>query len=275
VVEIKLSSTDRSLRRTHGALHPRDGLVQIAVQRPSGEVVAYRPLMPRCTDQGRFVELTDQQPASYESAYIGYGQNGFTFEQPGVYRLRAGYVADDGSQIVSPTITVRVRSPLTAADDAVAELLTADGQGDLLYLLGSDAPTLAGANAAMDELLERHGDHPLAVYARLVKGVNAGRDFKRIDPAKDLTVRPADTVESVAQLGSVLAASTGDQGVDNITLNMVIRQLAGAQAKAGDVEQAGRTLDQMPDVFQRKGLKPQVLATIAAQAQQEKARLVI
>jgi hypothetical protein len=274
VIEIKLASTGRGSLLTHGRLHPRDGLVQIAVQEPSGKVKAYRPLMPRCADAAEPAVLSDAQPAIYDSAYIGYGQGGFTFEQVGTYRLRAVYVADDGSPVVSPTTTLRVRSPLTPADDEVAELLLSDGQGELLYLLGSDAPSLNGANQAMNELLDRHAKHPLAVFAQLVKGVNDERAFKTIDAGKALTLRPARTKEAVRQLRSVVTSSTGDGGVDNITLNMVIRRLARAEAKAGDAEKASATLDQMPATFRKKGVKSQVLEVIELQAQREKARLL-
>jgi hypothetical protein len=230
--------------------------------------------MPRCADAGEPVVLSDGQPAIYDSAYIGYGQGGFTFEQVGTYRLRAVYVADDGSPVVSPTTTLRVRSPLTQADDQVAELLLSDGQGELLYLLGSDAPNLNGANQAMDELLDRHAKHPLAVFAQLVNGVNDERAFKTIDAGKTLTLRPARAKEAVRQLRSVVTSSTGEAGVDNITLNMVIRRLARAEAKAGDAEKAAATLDQMPATFSKKGVKPQVLEVIESQAQREKARLL-
>jgi hypothetical protein len=274
VVEIKLASTGRGRLRTHGRIHPGDGLVQIAVQEPSGRVRAYRPLMPRCADAAVSVVLSEEQPAIYDSAYIGYGHGGFTFEQVGTYRLRAVYVADDGSPVVSPTATIRVRSPLTPADDEVAELLLSSGQGELLYLLGSDAPSLNGANQAMDELLDRHAKHPLAVFGQLVKGLNDERTFKTIDADKTLTLRPARAREAVRQLRSVVTNSAGNEGVDNITLNMVIRRLARAEIKAGDVEKATATLDQMPATFRKKGVKPQVLGVIESQAQQEKDELL-
>jgi hypothetical protein len=274
VVELKLSSMSRGPVRTHGRLHPRDGLVQIAVQDPSGRVRAYRPLMPLCVDAAPHQVLNDERPALYESAYIGYGPDGFTFEQVGTYRLRAVYVADDGSRVVSPTLPVRVRAPHTAADDEVAELLMADGQGELLYLLGSDAPVLFGANAAMEELLAKHPKHPLAVFARLVTGVNDERTFKMVKPDNELALRPARPAEAVRNLKSVVTASTGDAGVDNITLNMVIRHIARAEAKAGDIDKAAATLDALPAPFRKKGVKPQVLEVIEAEAREEKARLL-
>jgi hypothetical protein len=126
----------------------------------------------------------------------------------------------------------------------------------------------------MNELLDRHAKHPLAVFAQLVKGCNDERTFKTIDAAKALTLRPARATEAVRQLRSVVTSSAGNEGVDNITLNMVIRRLARAEAKAGNAEKAAATLNQMPATFRKKGVKSQVLQVIELQAQREKARLL-
>jgi hypothetical protein len=236
----------------------------------------YRPMIEHCADEERTTKLDLDQPAIYDSAYIGYGKDGFSFEQPGAYQLRAIYVAPDGSRVVSPTLTIRVRSPHSAADEEVAELLMGDEQGKLLYLLGSDSDALKRGNEALDELLAKHGKHPLAIYASLVKGINAGRDYKRMAadmPEKAVSVRKAESGESIHQLASVAEASAGERGVDNITLNMVIRRIARAQKKAGDLDRAEATLDRMVETFKRKQLKPQVLRRITAQAEAEKTAL--
>ncbi|HEY5989381.1 MAG TPA: hypothetical protein VIV12_23815, partial [Streptosporangiaceae bacterium] len=219
VVELKLSTTDLRGRTTHDYLHPNNGLVSIAIHHPSGQTVLYRPLLPRCVDEARRVQLdSTKQPAIYQSAYIGYGRDGFYFQQPGPYALRAQYVADDGSRVVSQVLRLMVRSPVSRADEQVAELMMGEEQGQLFYLLGSDSDALSSGNEALDVVLDQHGDHPLAVYARLVKGINAERDFKNLTADKSLQVRPAEAGKSIQLLSSVVEASTQEQGVDNITL---------------------------------------------------------
>jgi hypothetical protein len=224
-------------------------------------------------DEDRTVVLNTDCPAIYDSAYIGYGKDGFYFDQPGVYHLRAIYIAPDGSRVVSPTLSLRVRSPYTAMDEEVADLFMGDEQGQLLYLLGSDAAALKRGNEAFDLVLTRYAQHPLAVYARLVKGVNAERDFKQLATDKVVKVRRANTGESVSLLSSVVETSIADKGVDNITLNMAMRRLAHAQKKAGDLERADATMDKLVEVFKKKQLKPQVMRQITAQAEAEKAAL--
>jgi len=269
VVELKLATTDLRGSETHSFLHPKDDFVTIAIRQPSGRVLVYRPLMPRCADEGRTVILNAAKPAVYDSAYIGYGRDGLYFETPGEYALRAQYVASDGSRVVSPVLRLRVRPPLSQADERAGELLMGSEQGQLLYLLGSDAPSLQAGNEALEELVEEHSEHPLAVYAQMLKGVNAGRDFKQLTSDKELAVREAEPQESIELLSKVTDASrsTPTAGVDDITLNLVMRRTARAQARAGDPEQAEAVLDDMVGLFESRKLKPHVLRAIREQAQ--------
>lgn len=271
VVELKLSATDLRGRDTHGYLHPNDDFVSIAIRQPSGRTIVYRPMLRRCADESRTIRLDPGQPAIYDSAYIGFGRDGFYFEQPGQYALRAQYVAADGSRIMSPVLRLRVRPPASKEDERIGELLLDEPQGQILALLGSDAETLRAGNEALDTLLEQHGRHPLSVYARLVKGINAERDFKDLTADKELRVRRAKPKESVELLSSVEQASTKDEGVDNITLNMAMRRLARAEARAGNPEQATKVMDRMVGIFTKKGLNPHVLQTVSREADATKA----
>jgi hypothetical protein len=274
VVELKLSATDTRGRDTHGYLHPKDDLVSLAIRQPSGRTVLYRPMMRRCVHEDDTVRLEPGRPAVYESAYVGYGRDGFYFEQPGEYVLRAQYVASDGSRVMSPVMRLRVRPPVSAEDERVGELLLGEDQGQILALLGSDLEALAGGNAELDTLLAEHGGHDLAVYAQLVKGVNAGRDFKQLTAGKELVIRRAEPKDSVQLLTAVEKASTGDGGVDNITLNMAMTRLARAEARGGSPERATKTLDRMVGIFADKAVNPLVLERIGEQAEAAKAAIL-
>ncbi|GIH92083.1 hypothetical protein ACFFMN_33270 [Planobispora siamensis] len=273
VVELKLSTTDLRGRNTHSHLHPDTDFTHVAVTQPSGRTVLYRPMLRHCSDDAAVVRLDQDNPAIYRSAYIGHGADGHYFQQPGEYRVRAQYLASDGSRIVSPVCRIRVRYPVTQADQEVAELMMGEESGKLLTLLGSDSPALASGNAALQEVIDKHGKHPLAVYARMVRGVNAEREFKNLTADNELTIRQPDTKESIQQLTLVADASARGEGVDNITLNMVMRRLAGAQAKQGDLEQATGTIDKMVRTFEGKQLRPSVLEQIRRQAERTKAAL--
>ena len=270
VVELKLSATDLRGRDTHGYLHPKDEFVSLAIRQPSGRVVLYRPILRHCVDEERKLRLDPGQPAVYDSAYIGFGRDGFYFEQPGQYELRAQYVAADGSRLVSPILRLRVRPPASPEDERVGELLMGEEQGMLLALLGSDSEELRRGREALETLLEEHPTHPLAVYAQLAKGVNCERDFKDVTPDKRLRVREAEPKVASKLLAAVEEASREEGGVDNITLNMAMRRHAGAEAKAGSPAKAAKVVDRMLAIFTAKGLNPQVLQTIRRQAEETK-----
>lgn len=264
VIELKLERTDLRGRRVMPHLHPNFGFVEIAIRRPNGNVVVYKPMMQHCIAPA-VTFLDDEQPAIYESAFIGYGDDGLYFDAPGMYSLRAVYLAADGSRIASNTFRVRVRSPLTPEDDDVAELLLGDEQGALFYLLGSDSRFLEDGRDALETVAEDHASHPLAVYAHLVRGVNAGREFKEITRDQTVRVREPDYEESIAELTEVVDASLDGRGVDNITLNLTMRTLADAQEATDGPPAAAATARRMLEHFRSQELRPHVLARIEEQ----------
>ncbi|TDD43293.1 hypothetical protein E1286_29095 [Nonomuraea terrae] len=268
VVELKLSHASEP-RGTHGHLHPDSGFTQVSITRPDGGTVLYRPMLRQCVDATPQVRLDDGNPAMYRSAYIGHGRDGHYFQQPGEYHVRARYVAADGSLVVSPALLVRVRRPAEPDDHRVAELMLGEEQGQLFSLLGSDSPALSSGNRALDEVIGRYGAHPLAVYARLVKGLNAEREFKDLVPGEGLRVRPPDPKQGIEHLTHVVRGA----GVDNITLNLVMRRLARAEARQGDLGRANAVLDRMVATFAAKGVNPIVMGQIRRQAELTKAAL--
>lgn len=236
VLQIALGATDSRGKRVHSWLHPNCGMVKVVIRKPSGEVVAYEPLIDHLVgERESFVSGSDQIT---DSAYIGYGKDGFYFDQPGHYRIRAAYAALDGSEVMSDIITVRVRYPVTASEESLADLFMGDDQGTLLYLLGSDDESLRSGNAAFDEVLDKHGKHPMANYVRLIKGINAARNFKQIGIDKQVEVRTARLDESAEMLSAVASSRV----LDTVSTRMVLTNLATVQTSAGNEEAASRTL---------------------------------
>lgn len=276
VTEIKLS-LDGSTPRADAFpnLSPRGDNLTILVTDPAGAIRPFRPIARHCGNPDRRVTLDARTPALYDSAYLGYGADGLTFTQPGTYRLRALCKAPDGSTVTSPEHTIQISPPASEQDRRAGDLLIGSQQGTLLAFLGSDAPQLADGNAALDQLIATHPDHPLAVYALMVKGTNAGRHFLTLGK-NGIEVRPADTTTSIEQLGAVVETTldTGtDAGVDNITLNATMRRLARVHARAHDLKQADAVLDQLVDTFRDKHVPPPVLATIAEQVEATRTEL--
>jgi hypothetical protein len=236
VLQIALGTTDLRGRRVHTWLHPNYDMVKIVIRKPSGELVAYEPLIDHLV--GMRDTIITGEAVVRDSAYIGFGKDGFYFDQPGHYRIRASYAALDGSEIMSDIITVRVRYPVTAAEESLAELFMGDEQGTLFYLLGSDNESLKRGNEAFDEVLEKHGKHPMANYVRLVKGINAGRDFKTINADSQIVIRPAQLEESANFLTKVADSGT----LDSVSAQMTLATLIDVHTRTGDEAAAKKTL---------------------------------
>ena len=229
-VQVRLISADPRGIAVTKHVRPRNGNVEIAIGQPDGRVVAYEPLLHHCMSDEDAIVLGGEQSAYADTAFIHYGKDGFYFDRPGTYRLRARYTAPDGSVIVSETATIRVRPPVSAEDAEVAELLFGDEQGTLMYLVGSDFDELRAGNDALTRIWEEYPEHPLADLARLIQGVNAAREFKEVQPDGTLTVRKPDPDAAAGLLAPVLdvgaVRKTAAKAEDEIgKLTAVARQL--------------------------------------------------
>ncbi len=240
VIKLKLTSTNAQGKQAHTFLHPNMSFVQIGIRQPSGTVTVYEPLIHHCVGD-ETITLNADTPTLEESAYIGYGKGGFYFDQVGNYEVRALYYAPDGSQVLSNVATLRVRHPVTAADEELADLFLGDDQGKLFYLLGSDSKYLQRGNEALDVVIDKYGKNPLADYARLVKGINAGREFKTVTAESAVEVREPQLQESIKLLSAVVDTDDPNAPVDAITREMVATRLALTQDAAGDDKGAKAT----------------------------------
>ncbi|CAN5886974.1 hypothetical protein BH11PSE12_BH11PSE12_28300 [soil metagenome] len=241
VLQLMLGTSDSRGRRVHTWLHPNCNLVKVMISKPGGTVVAYEPLIDHLV--GARETVIGRDDVVRDSAYIGYGKDGLYFDQPGNYQIRASYTALDGSEILSDILTIRVSYPVTAAEEDLADLFMGEEQGTLLYLLGSDDDSLRNGNAAFDQVLAKYPKHPMASYVRLLKGMNASRDFKTIsdDNQKRVTIRPAQIGESAELLSAVSSSGV----LDPVTTQMTLSTLAEVHTKGGNKDAAKETLNKL------------------------------
>jgi hypothetical protein len=252
-VHIKLTLTGQEGRAVHPYLHPSDGLVQIGICRPDGEVFVYRPLIEHCV-AGQVLTIGPESPSLGEVVYCGFGKDGFYFDRTGFYQIRAIYNAPDGSQVLSNILHFRVAHPVTPADEEVADLFFGQQQGTLLCLNGSDSEFLAHGNDCFETVLEKYPDHPLATYARYIKGMNAARTFKLINTQeRTVKIRPAKPQEATTLLKAVVEASDPHGILDMIPMDKTLEVLSETQRAIGKTEEADAT-QKRSKTFGRKPL---------------------
>ena len=266
VIEIKLRCMDMNGKIVNSNLHPKHDQVRIGILKPNGKVCLYEPLAHNCS-MPEETELTAENNTAYASSYIGYGREGFYFDQPGFYRIKGAYLNKDGSIIQSDEISFRVKSPVTKAEDEIADKYFTSDAGALFYLLGSDSEVLKKGMNDLQEVSEKYKNNDLTIYADLVLGVNEAMKFKVADSAAQKVItRDRNLPAAKSKLTKVFAASKGNEGVDNITLNWAYRHLAKAYLLESDDKSAKATLKEMEDTFKHKKLKAPVLNKISKQA---------
>jgi hypothetical protein len=251
VLKLSLGTRDQRGDTVNPYVHPNFQLTTIAISKPNGQVVAYEPWIDHLVGPSE-QRVTPGEPIQ-DSAYIGFGKGGMYFEQPGRYQIRAIYNAPNGTKVFSNVLSLRVRYPVTAQEERMADLLLGNEQGALLYLLGSDAPSLDRGREALETVLEEYDSSPLANYVRLVKGVNLARTFKTIpERGGDLQVRQPDTAEAAKLLTAAVSQASP---VDSVTRSQALDKLAMAQENVGDKEGARRSYELASSVLPKRKRK--------------------
>jgi hypothetical protein len=242
-VELRLSLRGDEPQEVHPRLHPREGFVQVSIQRLSGETVLFQPLFRRIMEP-RTVVLDEENPAIYESAFLGFGRPGFYFGQPGLYEIRALYTSLDGSRVISNPLALRIRSPFTREDDEVAGLFLGEEQGKLIAFRGSDG--LPAGNRALDRIIREYGDHPLASYARMAQGTNLAREFKTLGTEGEVYLRPRDPERAREILQPMIDDFvSGRSQINSVTFTHAIHSLAEGQIAVKDRSGARSTLENL------------------------------
>jgi hypothetical protein len=261
VLEIEARAEPGRLLHRRDQLHPKFGLVNVAIRRPRGDVVVHRPPLAHCAEPEIVTAgFQEEQPTS---AYIGFDAAvGQVFEDPGTYQVRAVYAAPEGALVLSNVASVRISAPHSREEDAVAELMLQDDTGMVLTVLGSDSAYLATGTEALETVLAEHADSPVAVYARLAQGMNAARPFTEVRPDGSVHVRPRDLERADALLTPAVDASRGDDGLDDLTVLQVLGYLARSHAEEGDAEGARALRTDAVDLAQEKDAPASVIDSL-------------
>jgi hypothetical protein len=263
VVELKLSTTIKNEQVVHTELHPKMGYVDVGIGKPNGVFIKYENLIDHLKIPETVI-LNENNPAVYDSAFIGYGKDLY-FDQPGEYLIRAIYHAVDGSQVFSNILSIKVNSPLSKTDEEIANLITGQEEGKAFYLLGT-SPVLQNADQAFNTILNKYPDHELAVYVEFIKGVTEGRKFKIIEKNEVKVVKEPEPTKSIALLNRVVEKTKEGQGLDNISANYAMRKLSQQHLLKKDMKSAKKVMDDMIQFFSSMDLNSNVINNVKLQA---------
>jgi hypothetical protein len=180
-IGLELTATTRAGRSVPAVLGPRQGNVAIAIRKPNGFEFLFEPLLHHCRGRETITLRAGDRPLR-DDAFIHYGKQGFAFDSPGRYQLRALFAQPNGRVAVSNVTSISIMPPVSRVDRHISDLIADEQQlGMILSLVGSDARALRRGDETLHEIISRYPAHPVAVIGRLVQAANLAHGFKRID----------------------------------------------------------------------------------------------
>jgi hypothetical protein len=120
----------------------------------------------------------DPGKSIHGNAKIFYGSNGYTFPDPGVYKIKAVYhgLVYPSKVIESNIIEVKIRAPKNKEEEEQVNLIK--GEEQALFLLFEGGDHLVNGIKNITELAEKYPNTVLGAYANASLGIHLSKDFK-------------------------------------------------------------------------------------------------
>ncbi len=269
-VELRLRNRlpDHALAADVG-LDPELSAVTLYIRRPDGRSAQFAPVLCRVAEP----RIATLAPASERDSgadrisaelFLGYGADGFYFDQPGDYVLKAAYQGDCGLLLVSASLGIRIGYPMSAEKERAAQDFFSPEVGLSLYLQGSQSPFLTGGMERLREMIERFQGDALSrgLAERIAPGV--GRDFHRVTSGQLQRVYAAAPAEALKLTDQALAfyhQAMTDQEL-NLPYHKLIQQRMGWHQMINDQAAAENEVKRLQADLGKRGVKRTVLERI-------------
>jgi hypothetical protein len=172
------------------ALNLAEGDLRMTVTTPNGQNVDVRDVVLVCGER----RMTTLQPGESfsDTMQLFYGPHGFTFEQPGHYKINMELSVGDGTVLESEPVTIAIH-PATTDSEHDLERLTMD-QGVGLSLALGDFGLDIQVRDKLLAVMERFGSSDTGAACAMVLANSFGRDLRDILSTRVL--RPKDEGEA-------------------------------------------------------------------------------
>ena len=256
---------------------PEHGVVSYIVQRHDGGTIEHEPVFCLVGDPERVVLQGANVAVEGNDRYskdvrLMYGKHGFSFSEPGEYRIRAFYRDADGFVIPSNIVRVRVGVPLSREVDRLAQDYFSPAVGLVLAVKDHRSPWLKKGAETIYEVIERKKGDPAAAVLALRLAEAHAQPFHRIDSSagKKAALYEAAKVEPdrvLALSEPALKQAQGDQRkAGNLRYHRVVKLRARCLAATGDKARAKSEFSTMRADLEKRGVKKAVLDAIDAEA---------
>jgi hypothetical protein len=233
VIAARVRNLWRSSLKVDARFNFEFGGVTYYIQRPDGRVIQYDPLLCKL---GR-AEKQDLKPEAEapgedrisQEVFLSYGRQGFYFDSPGEYLVRAVYRGLGDVLIPSNVLRLRVAYPAGRKEENDAQDFFSREVGLFLYLYGSGSPRMKSVRERLLEMAQEKEDTMTAVRLRLALANSVLHPFYRL-------------TERSAGRGAHQLSEARQEGSREITL---------VRAEKADPEEALRLTDPALDYLRR------------------------
>jgi hypothetical protein len=255
-------------------LHPEFGGLILFVRRPDGRTLQYAPLLCQLTEsklttlKPLTVDTKEGEDRHSENIYVSFGADGYYFDEPGEYLVKAVYQGSGNLLIPSNVHRVRIGRPFNREEDKIAQDYFNHDTGLAIYLNGSSSPFLQNGMDTLHQIIEQFPKSRLAAHSALTLAQNLQKPFFRPDE-KNKLVRYRDAEpETVLDLTKEILdqQKRDDTTLTNLTYHQTRRLRAKAMAMTGETDEAKRELGRLKRYLRKHGVNPPVLAQIDAYA---------
>jgi hypothetical protein len=273
IVELRLRNRMPGIAlEVDARLQPEQDNVVIQIRKPNGEVVEYRPLMHLLeTPDVRQLEAADGQVPGQdrysEAVDLTFGADGFYFDEPGEYAVRALYRGLGALLLPSNAVRLRIGMPMSKEDNRLAGDFFTRQVGTALYLGGSRSPHLEKGMDVLRSVASENSGSLLGAHAAMAVAAAEARAFFRLDGDKVKRSHQADPRGALKISEAALKVFEKDRSP---RLSIPYRKLAERRAAAhralGDTERASSELEALSTALKARGVNQSVLEEIGATA---------
>lgn len=174
VLTVGLHNAGSTDRYVLPLLDPRYQFLNVEIRKKgSGD---FEVLRPAVLADARGIQAARLQPGDslHEEVKVFFGAKGWTFEEPGVFEVRADYLAGGATpdvyderegRVQSPVLELEIRAPVSPADRLATKLVSGYEQGLFIFLDG--ASHLRRAKERLERVVEEAPQAASAPSARL------------------------------------------------------------------------------------------------------------
>jgi hypothetical protein len=268
-LEIRLRNLTKSNLLVDSNLQPEFGIVAFLIKGPDGNVRQYDSLMCKLAERKQ-VSLSAvekiQTGADRHSLEIDltFGKDGFYFDRPGLYSIRAVLQGIGGTLIPSNLQRIQVGYPLTPESESLAQDFFTSDVGVALCLNGSRSPRLHHAMETLEEIAVRFPSQSIGAKAATVVAAAAGRPFYRTKGNRfscEHKANPQEALDKTEAALSMLGSSSSKSA--NIPHRELVEQRKVYWLALDSKEKAKSEAASLKGILERRGVNPSVIKKIS------------